>query len=156
MMTLFDAPSRSPVVCALPDQHIVPVLALFNETQRMETARKLAERLIKHDKRDNARMEYLFSLLTSRKPKTVEAVLCLNYWGRRRAALPILQRMRKKFCRRDWHPMMNLYKAVEVAAWTQVAATVLAVIPPFFFTKSFIGKTDDEPSRPFFSIRISD
>ena len=51
MMTLFDAPSREASVCAAPGPIPLQSLALFNELQRVEAARKLAERVDQGAKR---------------------------------------------------------------------------------------------------------
>jgi hypothetical protein len=102
---------------------------LFNETQRMETARKLAERLIKHDKRDNARMEYLFSLLTSRKPKTAEATALSELLGQAKSRFSKSPEDAKEILSQGLSSKDESLQPAEVAAWTQVAATVLASDP---------------------------
>ena len=130
MMTLFDAPSReSSCVQRSRTSTSSQSLALFNETQRMETARKLAERLIKHDKRDNARMEYLFSLLTSRKPKTVEATALSELLGQAKSRFTNSPEDAKEILSQGLSSKDESLQPAEVAAWTQVAATVLASDP---------------------------
>ena len=141
MMTLFDAPSRESSLCSVPrPAHRLSLLALFNETQRMETARKLAERLIKHDKQDNARMEYLFSLLTSRKPKTVEATALSELLGQAKSRLASRLRMRKKFYRRDCRPRMNLCNLLKWRRGLRWPPPYWQATPPFFFIKSLTDK----------------
>ena len=130
MMTLFDAPSReSSCVQRSRTSTSSQSLALFNETQRMETARKLAERLIKHDKRDNARMEYLFSLLTSRKPKTAEATALSELLGQAKSRFSKSPEDAKEILSQGLSSKDESLQPAEVAAWTQVAATVLASDP---------------------------
>ena len=130
MMTLFDAPSReSSCVQRSRTSTSSQSLALFNETQRMETARKLAERLIKHDKQDNARMEYLFSLLTSRKPKTGEATALSELLGQAKSRFTKSPEDAKEILSQGLSSKDESLQPAEVAAWTQVAATVLASDP---------------------------
>ena len=130
MMTLFDAPSReSSCVQRSRTSTSSQSLALFNETQRMETARKLAERLIKHDKRDNARMEYLFSLLTSRNPKTAEATALSELLGQAKSRFAKSPEDAEEILSQGLSPKDETLEPAEVAAWTQVAATVLASDP---------------------------
>ena len=130
MMTLFDAPSReSSCVQRSRTSTSSQSLALFNETQRMETARKLAERLIKHDKQDNARMEYLFSLLTSRKPKAAEATALSELLGQAKSRFAKSPEDADEILSQGLSSKDESLQPVEVAAWTQVAATVLASDP---------------------------
>jgi hypothetical protein len=130
MMTLFDAPSReSSCVQRSRTSTSSQSLALFNETQRIETARKLAERLIKHDKQDNVRMEYLFSLLTSRKPKTAEATALSELLGQAKSRFAKSPEDAKEILSQGLSPKDESLQSAEVAAWTQVAATVLASDP---------------------------
>ena len=130
MMTLFDAPSReSSCVQRSRTSTSSQSLALFNETQRMETARKLAERLIKHDKRDNARMEYLFTMLASRKPKTVEVSALSKLLGQAKSRFAKSPEDAKEILSQGLSSKDESLQSAEVAAWTQVAATVLASDP---------------------------
>lgn len=126
MMTLFDAPSRE-TSCVSRSRSNTPVqsLGLFNEVQRLEMARKLGERLLKTDG-DQARLNALFTLLACRAPNDIERSSCLN----------LLRKMRKHYTAKpeDAKSLMTAGDAVvkkklnpvELAAWSQVAATVLA------------------------------
>ena len=130
MMTLFDAPSReSSCVQRSRTSTSSQSLALFNEIQRIETARKLAERLIKYDKQDNARIEYLFSLLTSRKPKAVEATALSELLGQAKDRFAESPEDAKEILSQGLSAKDDSLQSAEVAAWTQVAATVLASDP---------------------------
>ena len=127
MMTLFDAPSRESS-CVKRSRTSTPTqsLALLNETQRVEMARKLAERLIRAAKDDEARMNLLFTLLASRSPSDPERVACAK----------LLDAMRDRFGEAENEalallsvgdaPRDQALKAAEVASWTQVAIIVLA------------------------------
>jgi len=127
MMTLFDAPSRelSCVKRSLTSTSLQS-LALFNETQRVEMSRKLAERLIKQRSGDAARLDLLFTLVASRKPTSTERQACEH----------LLTAMKKRYEQSPAEaasilatgeaPVDASLNKVETAAWTQVAITVLA------------------------------
>ena len=127
MMTLFDAPSReASCVRRMPTNTSLQSLALLNETQRVEMARMLAERLIRDAKDDPARLELLFRLLTCRNPSELQQDACTE----------LLKTMRDRY-RNDNQAAEKLLgygeakrnkklDPAEHAAWTQVAATVLA------------------------------
>ena len=127
MMTLFDAPSReSSCVRRSPTNTSLQSLALMNETQRVEMARMLAERLIREAKDDSARLDLLFRLLACRTPSKTERVACEN----------LLKTMQERF-NQDTAAAEQLLSygdaprdkkmdAALHAAWTQVATTLLA------------------------------
>jgi hypothetical protein len=130
MMTLFDAPSReSSCVQRSRTNTSLQSLAFFNETQRVETSRKLAERLVRLNASDEQRINYLFRLLASRNSKESEM----------RALSGLLQQARTRFrsTTEDAKNLLSLGMSkldetldpVEVAAWTQVASTALASDP---------------------------
>ena len=130
MMTLFDAPSReTSCVQRSRTNTSLQSLAFFNETQRVEASRKLAERLLREEKQDAARIEYLFQLLVSRKPSEIE----------REALSSLLENARSRFSKSkesaDSLVSVGLastdpsLKSDEVAAWTQVSSTILASDP---------------------------
>jgi hypothetical protein len=127
MMTLFDAPSRE-ASCVRRSRTNTPLqsLALFNEPQRVEASRKLAERLLKEGKEDDDRLDLLFTLVASRKPSKTERVACEK----------LLQSQRARYARNGEEaeglssvgdaPRDPDLDIKEVAAWAQVAGTVLA------------------------------
>ena len=88
MMTLFDAPDRE-TSCVRRSRTSTPLqsLALLNETQRIEMARCLAERLIRGYNDDQQRIDQLFLLLASRQPSPLESDACRN----------LLQQMRQRY-----------------------------------------------------------
>jgi hypothetical protein len=130
MMTLFDAPSReSSCVQRSRTSTSLQSLALFNEIQRMETARKLAERLIRNKQEDGSRMHYLFSLLASRKPSTVESSALSTLLGKAKERFSGSEEDARKVLKQGLAPVDERLSAIEVAAWTQVAATMLASDP---------------------------
>ena len=130
MMTLFDAPSReSSCVQRSRTSTSLQSLALFNETQRMETARKLAERLLRDKRQDSDRIEHLFTLLTSRKPSTVESTALSTLLGNAKGRFSQSEEDARKVLEQGLAPVDENLPVTEVAAWTQVAATMLASDP---------------------------
>ncbi len=69
MMTLFDAPDRESS-CVRRSRSSTPLqsLGMLNETQRIEMARKFAERLMRECENDDLRFDLLFSLVACRPP----------------------------------------------------------------------------------------
>ncbi len=127
MLTVFDAPSRE-VSCVRRSRTTTPLqsLALLNETQRMETARALAQRLLQNEQTDRERLNLLFILLASREPTGGERMACVK----------LLSSMRERYLatKDDAEALLSIGDAVrdqqldpaEHAAWTQLAVTVLA------------------------------
>jgi hypothetical protein len=127
MMTLFDAPDReTSCVRRSRTSTALQSLALLNETQRIEMARTLAERLMHQASDDDARLEMLFQLVSSRGPTESERSACLG----------LLQRVSKRYGANP-EDALALLSTGEVArdvnldparhaGWTQVALTVLA------------------------------
>ena len=127
MMTLFDAPDReSSCVRRSRTNTSLQSLALLNETQRIEMSRMLAERLLRDAATDDARINLLYSMLASRDPTETE----------RRACLQLLQRMQERYTvtvpdavkllATGEIPANKELDPATVAAWSQVATTVLA------------------------------
>lgn len=127
MMTLFDAPSRE-VSCVRRSRTNTSLqsLGLLNETQRVELARVLAQRLIQHEKEDKDRLDRLFLLLASRQPSKVEREACMGLLGQ--------MTQRYADSNEDAQSLLSIGEAsrdasldaAEHAAWTKVCATVLA------------------------------
>ena len=128
MMTLFDAPSReSSCVRRSRTNTSLQSLALFNETQRVEMARVLAERLIHEAQQDAERLDRLFRLIASRTPSERERAACMT----------LLESMRERYsaagAQADAVALISTGNAArdqalnpaEHAAWTQLASTVL-------------------------------
>lgn len=127
MMTLFDAPSReSSCVKRSRTNTALQSLAMLNETQRIETSRMLAERLLREAKTDAERLDLLFTWLACRGPTERERSACV--------ALLATLRGRYADAEDDALALLALGDAprdpklppVEIAAWTQLGVTVLA------------------------------
>ncbi|MCA9163724.1 MAG: DUF1553 domain-containing protein, partial [Planctomycetales bacterium] len=127
MLTLFDAPSRE-TSCIRRSRTSTPVqsLGLLNETQRVEIARKLSERLVRGAEEDEQRLKSLFTLLASRGPTEIESRVCrelLESARKRFTSSPAAAAALLKIGEAKLDERMDV---VEVAAWTQVTSTVLA------------------------------
>ena len=127
MMTLFDAPNRESS-CVKRSRTNTPLqsLGLLNETQRVEMARMLAERLLKERATDDQRLDLMFTLLACREPNAVERNACNR----------LLDSMRKRYTASEKDadalldtgevPRDKSLNATDHAAWTQLSATALA------------------------------
>ncbi|NNM30832.1 MAG: DUF1553 domain-containing protein, partial [Akkermansiaceae bacterium] len=127
MMTLFDAPDRESS-CVRRSRSSTPLqsLALLNETQRIEMARKLAERLLRERPDDKARLDFLFTLLASRPPDGPERQACTRLLATMRARYAAAEQEALDLLATGDAPRDAGLPAADLAAWTQVAATVLA------------------------------
>jgi hypothetical protein len=126
MMSLFDAPSRESS-CVRRSRSSTPLqsLALFNENQRMEMARGLGTRLLSASANDTERLDQMFTLLAARVPTKSETTACAT----------LLDTIRNRYKESPDDAAALLGDAatgdtsidpIELAAWTQLAATVLA------------------------------
>ena len=130
MMTLFDAPSReSSCVQRSRTNTSLQSLAFFNETQRVETSRKLAERLVRQKKDDAQGLNFLFRLLVSREPKEAEEKALVGLLGQARSRFGESVEDANSLLSTGMALVDNSLDPVEVAAWSQVVSTVLASDP---------------------------
>ena len=127
MMTLFDAPSReASCVRRSPTNTPLQSLAMMNETQRVEMARTLAERLIQTEPDNPQRLDHVFRLLACREPTETERVAC------QQLLTTMLERYEqdpksaeKLIAYGDSARNTKIDPALH-AAWTQVSITLLA------------------------------
>ena len=127
MMTLFDAPSRESS-CVRRSRTNTPLqsLGLLNETQRVEMARSLGQRLLQSKESDAERLDLLFTLAASRQPTERERSVCSN----------LLAQMKSRYVAKpdDAARLLSIGDAprnqeldpAELAAWTQLSNTILA------------------------------
>jgi hypothetical protein len=127
MMTLFDAPDReTSCVRRARTNTSLQSLGMLNETQRIEMARTLAERLLLQRDNDEQRLDLLFTLLASRPPNDSERRVCSE----------LLAAMQKRYAEAKDEALGLLatgdaaldesLNPIDVAAWAQVAVTLLA------------------------------
>ena len=127
MMTLFDAPSReSSCVRRSRTNTSLQSLGLLNEVQRVELSRMLAERLLREADNETKRLDLLFKLLASRKPTARERAVCTK----------LLQSLKERYATAENDALALLstgdaprdekLNPGELAAWSQLAITVLA------------------------------
>ena len=127
MMTLFDAPDRESS-CVRRSRTNTPLqsLGLLNETQRVEMARTLAERLLHQRSEDNERLELLYTLLTCRAPTQLERAACTQLLHSMRTRFVAAEEDALALLAAGDAPRDESLDAAAHAAWTQVAITVLA------------------------------
>lgn len=127
MMTLFDAPDReSSCVRRSRTNTSLQSLGLLNETQRIEMARSLAQRLLKEADRQASRIDLLFQLLASRDAQHVEQAALgqlIEQLTNRYTANP--DDAKNLLATGESRPDPSL-DAIQLAVWTQVAITTLA------------------------------
>jgi mono/diheme cytochrome c family protein len=127
MMTLFDAPSReSSCIRRTPTSTPLQSLALLNETQRVEIARMLAERLLRESADQQERLDQLFGLVACRPPAPREREACLNLLKSMQERFGGDEEAARQLLSHGDAPRDKKLDLAEHAAWTQVAATVLA------------------------------
>ena len=127
MMTLFDAPDReSSCVMRSRSNTALQSLGLLNETQRIEMSRKLAERLIKSTDDDQRRLDYLYGLLSSRKPTPNEKKACQDLVNAMRERYESSEEDAVALVSAGDAPRDQNISVKELAAWTQLTTIVLA------------------------------
>ena len=127
MMTLFDAPNReSSCVKRSRTSTALQSLALLNETQRIEMARKLAERIITSAKDDQQRLDILYKLLACRPAREKERTVCLKLLEGMEASYSSRAEDAKALLSTGDAPVNESLNQIELASWTQVVITVLA------------------------------
>jgi len=127
MMTLFDAPDReSSCVMRSRSNTALQSLGLLNETQRIEMSRKLAERLIKSTDDDQRRLDFLYGLLSSRKPTANEKKACMKLVATMRERYKSSEEDALSLISSGDAPRDQKIPVAELAAWTQLTTIVLA------------------------------
>jgi hypothetical protein len=130
MMTLFDAPSReTSCVQRSRTNTSLQSLAFFNETQRVEASRKLAERLLREKKEDKHRIDFLFQILASRKPSQIEHAALAGLLDSARSRFSNFPESAESLLSIGLAKLDSSLDSRDVAAWTQVSSTVLASDP---------------------------
>jgi hypothetical protein len=126
-MNAFDAPSRETCIVRRERTNTpLQALVLLNETQFVECARALAQRVLREGgKSTEERMVYLFRLATARRPDGRElAELLSTYHDHLATFAKDLEAARKLIAVGESKPDARLIQS-ELAAWTMVANLVL-------------------------------
>ncbi|HBE71448.1 MAG TPA: hypothetical protein DDW52_25155 [Planctomycetaceae bacterium] len=127
MMTLFDAPSReSSCVRREVTNTALQSLAILNETQRLEMARKFAERLLEARDNDSERISLGFKLLASRVPEAEELSTLLDLLSKMKQRFSSDADAAKQLLSYGDAELEKKLDPTELASWTVVANTLLA------------------------------
>ncbi len=126
-MMAFDAPNRE--VCIVSRGNTTtPLQALvtLNDTQFVEASRAFAQRiLMRTGDSEAARMDWAFMEATSRKPNAIESQLLLTALVRERNRYAHDEPRAKLSISVGESPVASTIASSELAAWTQIAATIL-------------------------------
>ena len=127
MMTLFDAPDRESS-CVRRSRTNTPLqsLGMLNETQRIEMGRSLAFRLHDAGGDDETRIHALFSLVACRKAHEREMKACQDLLAQLRARYDGKPQDATELLGVGVASAASSLDASELAAWSQLATTVLA------------------------------
>jgi hypothetical protein len=126
MMSLFDAPNRE-TSCVKRSRSNTPLqsLALLNETQRTETARMLAERVLKETKNDKDRLTLIFKYISCRAPSTNETDVCLKLLVQMKTKFTASTASAIQLLSTGDMPRDQKLDVIEHAAWAQVSIMLL-------------------------------
>lgn len=126
-MLIFDAPSRESCTVRRPRTNTpLQALALMNDTQFVEAARKLAERaLLRQAVDDDDRLRWAFTTCTSRSPQREELAVLQNLLARQRARFSSDAAAAEQLAAAGEAPRDGTLAADELAAWTVVMNLLL-------------------------------
>lgn len=127
MMTLFDAPDRESS-CVRRSRTNTPLqsLGMLNERQRVEMGRALAARLIGSHEDDDERISTMFRLLACRDSRHSERQACRELLAEMHQRFATDSQAAAELLRVGASSGSAVQDEAELAAWTQVAMTVLA------------------------------
>ena len=127
MMTLFDAPDReSSCVRRSRTNTSVQSLGLLNETQRVEMARKLAERLMRERENSEERIDLAFTLVACRKATDAERTACLDLLDKMKQKYSADTDAAKLLLAYGDAPRSEKLDLSQLAALAQLCGTILA------------------------------
>ena len=122
----FDAPSREEAVCERTRSNVPQqALALLNDPTYVEAARVFAEHIVRIVPGDNERLEFAFRQALSRSPKPEESALLLDLLKKHRQEYIADNAAAEKIVAAGDAPVAKDLNPAELAAWTNVARTVL-------------------------------
>jgi hypothetical protein len=126
-MMLLDASKRD--VCLVQRQSTtspLQALLLWNDPQYVEASRELAERTLLAEDSESARLTRIFRLLTSRQPSEAERAGLLELLHAQREAFAAAPERAAELISVGEAPRDERLGAVETAAWTVLAQTLLS------------------------------
>jgi hypothetical protein len=125
-LVTFDAPDRE--VCVVRRARTntpLQALVLMNDPTYVESARKLAERLMHEAKSPEERIALAFRLCTSRRPSTRETAILKKVFDAQLAVFTKDARAARKLLSVGESPRDPSLPTGELAAWTTVASVIL-------------------------------
>lgn len=126
VMTAFDAPNRT--VCTVKRENTntpLQALVLLNETQFVEAARAMAEKVQRAGCEDpEAQIEYAFVSITSRLPKPKEVALLSKFYASQRSHFEQYPAEADSLMQVGESPFNKDLEAVQTAALTMVTNTI--------------------------------
>ena len=125
-MMLFDAPTRETCVVQRPRTNTpLQALVLMNDTQFVEAARALAERMVSKQLSPEQTARYGFRRVAAREPDAVELDVLLRVYGDARARWEQDGKAAEALLAVGEHPRDKETSVVELAAWTVVGNVLL-------------------------------
>jgi hypothetical protein len=126
-LATFDAPDRE--VCVgrrLKTNTPLQALALMNDTIQLESARKLAERMIlEGGNKPEDRIRYAFQIATARRPVSAESKALLKLLDQRLSFYGKDQEAAKQFLTVGASPRQDKIDITQLAAYANVAGLIL-------------------------------
>ncbi|HSQ54764.1 MAG TPA: DUF1549 and DUF1553 domain-containing protein, partial [Gemmata sp.] len=125
-MVALDAPSREECTCERPKSNIPQqALTLLNDPEFVEAARVFAQKTVKRNGDDPARIAWAFEHATGRKPKATEGAILLEVLKKHRGDYAKNAEEAKKILAVGDTPAPKEIAPEELAAWTGVCRTIL-------------------------------
>lgn len=125
-MTAFDAPNRETCVVQRPATTTpLQALVLLNDVQFVEASRAFAERILKRDEPDDARLRWALAECASRPPSDEELSILAQALERERARYAAHPAAAREYLANGESPRDETIPPHEHAAWAQVAALLL-------------------------------
>lgn len=125
-MITFDAPSREKY-CVRREVSDTPLQALvtMNDTQYVEAARHLAERLLKEKQNEADRIDYGFRLVTARHPNAVEKNTLRDLLEKNLSRYHKDEKSAEKLISQGESPVDKKEDPAQLAAYTMVSSVLL-------------------------------
>lgn len=125
-LATFDAPDRETCTVRRPRTNTpLQALVLMNDPTYIESARKLAERLMKEEKTDMDRVKLAFRLATGRMPTKAEAGVLMQLHDSQLQAYRADGEAATKLLEVGESPRDKSLDNADLAAWTMVSSTIL-------------------------------